>query len=401
MDLNNDKLSKYNQITRRTRPDFINIHPIQAAGKLTDAARKALIEFGDGYSVCDLCLEGKLQTIKNPPIKDFLEDIAVFMGMEIARPTAGSRMAMNVVFKVLANQGDTVILDGNAHYTTYLAAEDNKINLIEVPNNKYPEFKINEDDFIDKIEYVKKNTGKLPAFVVLTHVDYNYGNVVDAKRVGEICRKYGIPFVVNGAYTVGVMPVKGKEILADILIASGHKSMAASGPIGILAASKNLGEKLFEKSSIIGDWSGRKFGNKECHLFGCPPVYGAPIATLMASFPEIVKRTSEENWNIQVENIRYFIKQIEKIEGIKVLGTTPKQHPLTKIETPSFYEASKHHKNKGYFLFKTLKKKKIAGIFPGSTKSFKINTYGLSREEVDKVILAFYDIAKENNIKIN
>ena len=128
MDLDIDKLSKYSQLKRRTRPDFINIHPIQAAGKLTEAAKKALVEFGDGYSVCDLCLEGKLQTIKNPPIQDFLEDVSTFMGMEIARPTAGSRMAMNIVFKVLANKGDTVILDGNAHYTTYLAAEDNNIN---------------------------------------------------------------------------------------------------------------------------------------------------------------------------------------------------------------------------------------------------------------------------------
>ena len=116
-----------------------------------------------GKPFCDLCLEGKLQTIKNPPIKDFLEDIATFMGMEVARPTAGSRMAMNVVFKVLANSGDTVILDGNAHYTTYLAAEDNNVNLIEVQNNGYPEFIINEEDYAKKIEEVKKNTGKLPA----------------------------------------------------------------------------------------------------------------------------------------------------------------------------------------------------------------------------------------------
>ena len=395
-----EKLDKYRQIKRRTRPDFINIHPIQAAGALTEDAKKALIEFGDGYSVCDLCLEGKLQTIKKPPIKDFLEDMAVFMGMEIARPTAGSRMAMNVVFKVLAKPGDVVILDGNAHYTTYLAAEDNNVKLKEVPNSGHPDFIINENIFEDKIEKVKKETGKLPAFIVLTQVDYNYGNVCDAKKVGEICKKYSIPFIINGAYSVGVMPVKGKELLADVLIASGHKSMAASGPIGVLATTNKLAKQLFEKSSIIGDWSGRKFGNKECHLFGCPPVYGAPIATLMASFPTIVKRTQKEVWDEEIKKIQYFVDQIERIDGIKQVGQRPRKHTLTKLETPSLHEASMNHKDKGYFLFKALKKKKIAGLFPGSTKSFKLNTYGLSWDQLKQVINVFYEIAKENNINI-
>ncbi|NHI93009.1 MAG: O-phospho-L-seryl-tRNA:Cys-tRNA synthase [Candidatus Lokiarchaeota archaeon] len=396
-----ENLEKYSQIKRRTRPDFINIHPIQAAGKLTEAAKKALIEFGDGYSVCDLCLEGKLQTIKNPPIKDFLDDLATFMGMETARPTAGSRMAMNIVFKVLAKPGDVVILDGNAHYTTYLAAEDNLVKLKEVPNSGYPDFIIYEDLFEEKIEMVKKETGKLPAFIVLTQVDYNYGNICNAKKVGEISKKFSIPFVINGAYSVGVMPVKGMDLLADILIASGHKSMAASGPIGILGTTDKLADKLFEKSSIIGDWSGRKFGNKECHLFGCPPVYGAPIATLMASFPTIVQRTKKEIWDEEVKKIRFFVQEIEKIEGIKQVGQRPHNHTLTKLETPSLHEASKNHKDKGYFLFKALKKKKIAGLFPGSTKSFKINTYGLTWEEIKKVINIFINIAEENDIKIN
>ena len=114
MELNMNKLNKYTQMKRRTRPEFINIHPIQAAGKLTAAAKKALIEFGDGYSVCDLCLEGKIQTIKNPPIKDFLEDIATFMGMEVARPTAGSRIFKPLILSI------TIFLSESSRVSTWL-----------------------------------------------------------------------------------------------------------------------------------------------------------------------------------------------------------------------------------------------------------------------------------------
>ncbi|MHA1379676.1 MAG: O-phospho-L-seryl-tRNA:Cys-tRNA synthase [Candidatus Helarchaeota archaeon] len=401
MTIDPKRLQKYSSITRKTQKDFINIHPIQAAGKLTPAARKALIEFGDGYSICDMCLEGKLQTINKPPIADFLKDMATFMGVDAVRPTAGSRMAMNIIFKVVADPGDIVVIDSLAHYTTYLAAEDNKVKVIEVPHNGHPEFKLKLNLYADKIEEVKEKTGKLPPFVVLTHVDYNYGNVNDIKEVSKICEEYNVPLVVNGAYSVGVMPIKAREVGATFLLGSGHKSMAASGPIGLLGTTFEWAEKVFAKSTIEGEWSCRKFSNKEYHFFGCPPVYGAPLATLMASFPTIIERAKPENWNKEVENIRFFISEMEKIDGVTALGVRPKQHTLTQFETPTLYEASLKYRQKGYFLYKALRKNKIAGIFPGSSKHFKLNTYGLTREEVKRVAEVFQKIASENGIKIS
>lgn len=401
MTIDPKRLQKYANITRATKKDFINIHPIQVAGKLTPEAQKALVEFGDGYSICDFCLEGRLDRIEQPPIFDFLKDMAIFMGMDVVRPTAGSRMAMNIIFKVVAHPGDIVVIDSLSHYTTYLAAEDNNVQITEVPHNGFPEFKIDLETYAGKIEEVKSKTGKLPPFVVLTHVDYSYGNVNDIKIVEKICKDYNVPLVINGAYSVGVMPIKGNEVGADFLISSGHKSMAASGPIGLLGITSEWAQKVFSTSTIAGDWSCRQFLKKEYHLFGCPPVYGAPLATLMASFPRIVERTKPENWDEEVKKIRYFISEMEKIDGVKALGVQPKQHPLTQFETDSFYEASLKYKQKGYFLYKALKKNKIAGIFPGSSKNFKLNTYGLSWDEIEKVAKVFQSIAIENNIKVS
>ena len=38
---------------REVEESYINIQPIQAAGRLTAEAMKALIAYGDGYSTCD------------------------------------------------------------------------------------------------------------------------------------------------------------------------------------------------------------------------------------------------------------------------------------------------------------------------------------------------------------
>jgi len=50
-----------------------------------------------------------------------------------------------------------------------------------------------------------------------------------------LAKEYGIPFLYNGAFTVGVMPVDGKNIGADFIVGSGHKSMASVAPSGVLA----------------------------------------------------------------------------------------------------------------------------------------------------------------------
>jgi len=58
---------------RDREESFINIQPIQAAGRLTVEARKALIAYGDGYSTCDSCKKPfRLDKITKPGIADFL-----------------------------------------------------------------------------------------------------------------------------------------------------------------------------------------------------------------------------------------------------------------------------------------------------------------------------------------
>jgi Sep-tRNA:Cys-tRNA synthetase len=113
-------------------------------------------------------------------------------------------------------------------------------------------------------------------------VDYLYGNLNDAKAVGKIAEEYKVPFILNCAYSAGIMPVDGEEAGADVITSSGHKSWAACAPTGILALRNSLGEKVLAKPKIEGDLTKRKFLSKELGLLGCT-VAGAPLVTLMAS----------------------------------------------------------------------------------------------------------------------
>ncbi|MBU2233912.1 aminotransferase class V-fold PLP-dependent enzyme, partial [Patescibacteria group bacterium] len=184
------------------------------------------------------------------------------------------------------------------------------------------------------------------------------------------------------AYAVGRMPVNMNEIGADFVVASGHKSMASSGPIGFVGMKKEWDEVLFKKSQY--------FAKKEVGILGCVS-RGTAIMTLMASFPSVVERIKE--WPKQVEKAQWFSEQMEKL-GLKQLGEKPHQHDLMFFESEKLYEISKIHKNGAFFLYKELKKKNIWGIKPGLTKNFKLSTFAATKEELEKVINVFAEILK-------
>lgn len=396
-----ERLEKYRNLRRDFQEDkYINLNPIQRGGVLTPEARRVVMEFGDGYSTCDWCKPKmpRLDTIDTPPIAQFMQDLAEFLGMDVARVTTRCRESKFIVFTTLGQPGDYVVLDALSHYSTYLAAELARLRVKEVPHSGAPEFKVNLDAYAEKIEEVKRETGKLPAVVVLTHVDYLYGNLNDATVVGKICKEYDVPFMLNCAYTAGVMPVDGRKLGADIIVSSGHKSWSASAPTGILALRKEIADKVLVHSTIQGDWSKRTFEVKELPLLGCT-VMGAPLLSLMASFPYVVERV--EHWDNEVENARYLVEQLERIEGTRQLGVKPKQHTLIHIESEGFYKASEKHKERGFYLYHELRRRGIVGIQPGLTRHFKLNTYGIPREKVKLVAGAFIDIARKEGLQIS
>jgi Sep-tRNA:Cys-tRNA synthetase len=362
---------------KREHKDLINLMPLQTGGILTDAAREALVEFADGYSTCDFCL-GNLCNITHPPIKKFVYGILPeFLGCDVATITHGAREAKFMVMHCLTKPGDTIIVDGNRHYTTVVAAERAELNIIEVPSSEYPEFKVNVDDYIPLIEK------HYPKLILLTYPDGNYGNLPDAKRLGEIAAEYNVPYILNGAYAVGRMPIKMHDVGADFIIGSAHKSMASAGPCGVLGMKKKW-ESLLLKKSIV-------FKKKEVELIGCT-VRGVPLITFMASFPYVQERVN--HWDGQVAKAQWFSNELEKL-GLKQLGEKPHKHDLLHFDAPAFYEISQHVRERGYFLYKELKERGIWGPQPGLAKSFKVSTFASTKEQLAFVIDSFKDILQK------
>ena len=383
---------------RSREETHINIQPIQAAGRLTPEARKALIAYGDGYSTCDACRKPfRLDKITSPPIAPFHEQLASFVNMDVARVVPGARRGFQAVASTLVNKGDSVVVSSLAHYTEFLAVEEAGGIVREVPLDEHNI--VTADATAEKIEEIKQETGKLPVLVMIDHFDYQYANEHDIKGIAKVAHQYDIPLLYNGAYTVGVRPVDGKDIGADFVVGSGHKSMASPAPSGVLATTEEWAPRVFRTTQMEGDLTKRKFGVKEVEMLGCT-LMGSTLIGMMASFPAVRERVN--NWEDELKKSNYLIDGLLAIDGSRVVSEYPRKHTLSKIDTSGNFDIiAQEHKRRGFFLSDELSSKGIVGEFAGATRVWKLNTYGLSWEKVRYVVDTFQDIADKYKLQIN
>jgi len=376
---------------------FINIDPIQAGGRLTADAMKAVVAYGDGYSVCDNCRKpNRLDYIAKPPIAEFHKDVAKWLNMDAVRTVPGARRGFQAVAHTYVNKGDPVLLTSLSHYTEFMAVEGAGGVAREIPANDQK--LVTPDAAAEKIEAVKKEFGRAPVLAFIDHVDYQYGNMHDVAGIAKVCHQYDVPVLYNGAYTVGILPVDGKAMGVDFVVGSGHKSMAAPAPSGILAATAEREKEVFRTTAITGDVTNRKFGIKEPEMMGCT-LMGVTLVGMMASFPYVKERT--KHFDKELANHQIVMDALLSIEGTKCLSEYPRKHTMTRINTiDSFDKIAETHKKRGYYLQSALEEKGITGVIPGATKVWKFNTYGTTTKQAEHLGRAFVEIAKENGLSV-
>ncbi len=358
---------------------------------------KAVIAYGDGYSVCDNCRKpNRLDYISKPPIAAFHKDLADWLNMDAVRTVPGARRGFQAVAQTYVGKGDPVLLTSLSHYTEFLAVEESGGIAREIPADEQK--MITADAAAEKIEDIRRETGKVPVLAFIDHVDYQYGNMHDIRAIAKVTQQYDIPILYNGAYTVGILPVDGKTIGVDFVVGSGHKSMAAPAPSGVLAATAERAAEVFRTTSIVGDVTNRKFGIKEPEMLGCT-LMGATLVGMMASFPHVKERV--KHFDRELENNRRVVDALLSIGGTQLLSEYPRKHTMTRVDTTgSFDTVAETHKKRGYYLSSALEEKGITGVIPGATKVWKFNTYGTTRVQAGYLADAFTAIARENGLSV-
>jgi Sep-tRNA:Cys-tRNA synthetase len=118
---------------------------------------------------------------------------------------------------------------------------------------------------------------------------------------------------------------------------------------------------------------------------------------MMASFPAVRERTG--NWEEEVKRSNYFIDALQEIGESRVLSEYRRKHTLSKVDTTGSYDTvARTHKRRGFYFSDELSARGIVGEFAGATRTWKLNTYGLTWEQVKYLADAFVEIAEKYEI---
>ena len=131
--------------------------------------------------------------------------------------------SMNVLLKALLKENDHVVVSSMEHnavmrplnslnkveYTKVLCSETGELNINDVENS------------------IKPNTKA----IVMTNASNVCGTILDLEKVGQVCKKHNLFFIIDSAQTAGFLDIDIHKLNADAVGFTGHKSLL--GPQGI------------------------------------------------------------------------------------------------------------------------------------------------------------------------
>ena len=138
--------------------------------------------------------------------------------------TCNSTEALNIAIKGALNKGEhiiTTMLEHNSVLRPLYEMEDMGVELSILKADT-----LGNISYAEMETFIKKNTRA----IICTHGSNLTGNLVDIKKIGEICKKYNLLFIVDASQTAGVFPIDVEDMNIDVLCFTGHKSLL--GPQG-------------------------------------------------------------------------------------------------------------------------------------------------------------------------
>ncbi len=133
--------------------------------------------------------------------------------------------ALNLVLKGFLHPGDHVIVSSMEHNAVM-----RPLTQLAAAGVTFSRAQCAPDGTLDATE-VERLICPQPRAVVMTHASNVCGTILPVCEVGAICRRHGIPLVIDAAQTAGVVPISMEECGAAAICFTGHKGLL--GPQGI------------------------------------------------------------------------------------------------------------------------------------------------------------------------
>lgn len=317
--------------------------------------------------------------------------------------TANITYAMNIILKGYLKDGDHVLVSAMEHNAVMRPLvqleKQRNITFGRIPCSMAGEL------YVEKIEkMIQKNTKA----IIMTHASNICGTVLPMQKVGEIAHNNGLVFIVDSAQTAGVFPISMRKMHIDALAFTGHKGLLGPQGIGGFVITDDMAAQM---EPVITGGTGSISDSEETPAF-LPDKFEAGtlnlpgIIGLSAGLNIIEKRGIEKIRNQEKMLTEYFLEQISKIMGIKLIGKLDcvDRNAVVSIQTTFMDEAelaflldSQYHIQTRVGMHCAPGAHKTLGTFPEGTVRFSFG-YENTKEEIDYAIKAIQEIISQQRI---
>lgn len=139
--------------------------------------------------------------------------------------TLNCTMALNMVLKGLLKNGGRAVVSSLEHNAVM-----RPLYSLSHSNPVYDVARVTEGDDDATVEAFRRCIRPSTRAIVCTHASNVFGTRLPIRRLGQLAREYGLPFVVDAAQTGGVLPIDMEEDNIHFLCLAGHKGLY--GPMG-------------------------------------------------------------------------------------------------------------------------------------------------------------------------
>ena len=140
--------------------------------------------------------------------------------------TMNATHALNIAIKSLVKNGDRVVISGYEHnaVTRPLVAVGADIAVAGAPL-------FQPETVLERFYHLITPETRA---VVCNHVSNVFGFIQPIEEIGKICRRRGVPLIVDASQSAGVLPMDWEKMGASFVAAPGHKGLYGPQGTGIL-----------------------------------------------------------------------------------------------------------------------------------------------------------------------
>ena len=148
--------------------------------------------------------------------------------------TTSCTHGLNIAIRSLVKPGDTVVVTGFEHNAVTRPLYALGANL-RVAGRKLFDW----DDTLEEFEKALKGADA----AVFTHVSNVFGYILPVGEMAALCRRRGVPFILDAAQSAGTLPIDFSSLGAEFVAMPGHKGLLGLPGTGILLCAQR-GEPL-------------------------------------------------------------------------------------------------------------------------------------------------------------